>query len=41
MFELTGTATVEQQRITHKTEGIQQRRQIDPIDVYAIAEGAL
>jgi hypothetical protein len=39
-FELTGTATVEPQRNTHKAEGVQRRRQIDLAYVYAIAEGS-
>jgi hypothetical protein len=38
-FELMGTATVEPRRITHKAEGVQQRRQIDLTDVYAITDG--
>jgi hypothetical protein len=33
-------ATVEPRYITHKAEGVERLRQIDLIDVYAIAEGA-
>jgi hypothetical protein len=39
-FELKGTATEEPRRITQKAEGVQRRRQIDLIEVYAVTEGA-
>jgi hypothetical protein len=37
-FELTGIATEEQQRITHKVKGVQRRRQIDLAEVHPIKE---
>jgi hypothetical protein len=39
-FELTGTATVEPQRITHKAKGVQSRRHIELTDVYGVLDDA-
>jgi hypothetical protein len=40
-FELTGTATVEPRRITHKADGFQRRWRIELNNVYGVVDGAL
>jgi hypothetical protein len=39
-FELTGTATVEPQRITHKADGVQRQRHIELTNVYGVVDCA-